>query len=92
MLTRCLAVSLAGEKIRVNCICPGLVDTPLLLSIVKREQMEPEKFRKFAEERIPIGRYLTEDEIAQGALFLVSDRASAITGVVLPIDGGMSAV
>jgi NAD(P)-dependent dehydrogenase (short-subunit alcohol dehydrogenase family) len=91
MLTRCLAVSLAKENIRVNCICPGLVDTPLLLSIATREHMKPEELHKFAVERIPIGRYTTEDEVAQGALFLVSERASAITGIALPIDGGMTA-
>jgi NAD(P)-dependent dehydrogenase (short-subunit alcohol dehydrogenase family) len=92
MLTRCLAVSLAKENIRVNCLCPGLVDTPLLHSIVTRVGMKPEEFRKVASERIPMGRYLTEDELAQAALFLVSDKASAITGVALPVDGGMATV
>jgi NAD(P)-dependent dehydrogenase (short-subunit alcohol dehydrogenase family) len=90
MLTRCLAISLAKENIRVNCICPGLVDTPLLLSIVTRVGMKPEEFQKFAAERIPMGRYVTDYELAQGALFLVSDRSSAITGVALPVDGGMA--
>jgi NAD(P)-dependent dehydrogenase (short-subunit alcohol dehydrogenase family) len=92
MLTRCLAVSLAKDNIRVNCLCPGVVDTALLLSIVTRVGMEPEDFMKFAAGRIPIGRYITEDELAQAALFLVSDKASAITGVALPVDGGMAAV
>jgi NAD(P)-dependent dehydrogenase (short-subunit alcohol dehydrogenase family) len=54
--------------------------------------MKPEEFRKFASERIPMGRYVTEDELAQAALFLVSDKASAITGVALPVDGGMATV
>jgi NAD(P)-dependent dehydrogenase (short-subunit alcohol dehydrogenase family) len=92
MLTRCLAVSLAKENIRVNCLCPGLVDTPLLLSIVTRVGMKPEEFKKFAAERIPMGRYVTEDEVAQAALFLVSDKASSITGAALPVDGGMATV
>jgi NAD(P)-dependent dehydrogenase (short-subunit alcohol dehydrogenase family) len=92
MLTRNLAISLAKENIRVNCICPGLVDTPLLLSIATREGMTPEELHKFAVERIPIGRYTTQDEVVQAALFLVSDKASAITGVALPVDGGMTAL
>lgn len=90
MLTRCLAVSQAQYNIRVNAICPGLVDTPLLNSIAEREGMIPEEMRKFALERIPLGRYVSKDEVAQGALFLASDMASAITGVCLPIDCGMA--
>lgn len=94
MLTRCLAISLAKENIRVNCICPGPVVTPLLLSIPAREPgvMTIEKFHENIIGRTPIGRYITEYEVAQAALFLVSDRASAITGVVLPVDGGTAAV
>jgi NAD(P)-dependent dehydrogenase (short-subunit alcohol dehydrogenase family) len=54
--------------------------------------MTPEELHKFAVERIPIGRYTTQDEVVQAALFLVSDKASAITGVALPVDGGMTAL
>jgi NAD(P)-dependent dehydrogenase (short-subunit alcohol dehydrogenase family) len=92
MLTRNLAVSLAKDNIRVNCVCPGLVATPLLDSIAKREGMTSDDMHKFAIERIPIRRYTNEDEVVQTALFLVSDKASAITGVALPIDGGMTAL
>ncbi|MBN1547924.1 MAG: SDR family oxidoreductase [Syntrophaceae bacterium] len=91
MLTRCLAVSLAKDNIRVNAICPGLVDTPLLHSIAEREGMRTEELRKVAEERIPLGRYISEEEVANGALFLASNLASAITGVCLPVDCGMAA-
>lgn len=92
MLTRCLASYLAKKNIRVNCICPAPVDTPLLLSIAKRQGMTPEELHKFSVGLIPMGRYMTIDEVTQAALFLVSDNASAITGVALPVDGGMTAV
>ena len=92
MLTRCLASHLAKKNIRVNCICPAPVDTPLLHSIATRENMTPEDLHKLSVERIPMGRYITIDEVTQAALFLVSDKASAITGVALPVDGGMAAV
>lgn len=91
MLTKRLAISLAKENIRVNCICPGPVDTPLLQSIANREGMTPGRLQELASARIPIGRYITEEEVAQGALFLVSDSASGITGIALPVDGGMTA-
>lgn len=92
MLTRCLASPLAKKNIRVNCICPAPAETPLLDSIAKRQGVTPEELRRVSVERIPMGRYVTIDEIIQAALFLVSDNASAITGVALPVDGGMATV
>jgi NAD(P)-dependent dehydrogenase (short-subunit alcohol dehydrogenase family) len=92
MLTRCLASSLARKNIRVNCICPAPVDTPLLDSVARRQGVTSEELRRVSVERIPMGRYVTLDEVTQAALFLVSDNASAITGVALPVDGGMAAV
>ncbi len=91
MLTKCLAISLAGENIRVNCICPGPIDTPLLEGVRIRLKQTPEEFRELIEKSIPIGRHITLDEVIQAALFLVSDGASAITAVNLPVDGGMTA-
>jgi len=54
--------------------------------------IDPKEWEKRDMQRIPMGRYITEEEVAEGALFLVSDKASAITGVALPIDGGFLAV
>ncbi len=54
--------------------------------------MTPEELHKFSVERTPIGRYITIDEVTQAALFLVSEKASAITGVALPVDGGMTTI
>lgn len=96
MLTKKLAVDLAKDTIRVNCICPGRVETQMRVSIAEQRAramgIDPEEWAKRDKQRIPMGRYITEKEVADGALFLVSDRASAITGVALPIDGGFLAV
>jgi NAD(P)-dependent dehydrogenase (short-subunit alcohol dehydrogenase family) len=96
MLAKKLAVDLAKENIRVNCLCPARVRTEMRASIAKEKAratgIDPKEWEKRDRERIPIGRYITEEEVVEGALFLVSDRASSITGVALPIDGGFLAV
>ena len=96
MLTKKLAVDLAKDNIRVNCICPGRVKTCMRLSIAEQRAramgIDPKEWEKRDMQRIPMGRYITEEEVAEGALFLVSDKASAITGVALPIDGGFLVV
>jgi NAD(P)-dependent dehydrogenase (short-subunit alcohol dehydrogenase family) len=96
MLTKKLAVDLAKDNIRVNCICPGRVETSSRLSIADQKGQAmgigPEEWVKRDKRRIPMGKYITEKEVVDGALFLVSDRASSITGVALPIDGGFLAV
>jgi NAD(P)-dependent dehydrogenase (short-subunit alcohol dehydrogenase family) len=96
MLTKKLAVDLAKDNIRVNCLCPARVQMPTRRAIAgQRAQamgIDPEEWEKRDRQRIPLGRYVTEKEVVDGALFLVSDRASAITGVSLPIDGGFLAV
>lgn len=96
MLTRKLAADLAKDNIRVNCICPGRVQTEMRVSIAGQKAqamgISPEEWVKRDIQRIPMGRYITEEEVADAALFLVSDKASAITGVALPIDGGFLAV
>jgi NAD(P)-dependent dehydrogenase (short-subunit alcohol dehydrogenase family) len=96
MLTKKLAVDLAKDNIRVNCICPGRVETSSRRSIAEQRGkamgIDPEEWVRRDKQRIPMGRYITEREVVDGALFLVSDRASSITGVALPIDGGFLAV
>ncbi|MBA7712806.1 2,5-dichloro-2,5-cyclohexadiene-1,4-diol dehydrogenase LinX [subsurface metagenome] len=96
MLTRKLAVDLAKDNIRVNCLCPGRVQTGMRPEISQdRAQalgITPEEWEKRDKKRIPLGRFVTEQEVADAALFLVSDKASSITGVALPIDGGFLAV
>ena len=96
MLTRKLAVDLAKDNIRVNCLCPGRVQTGMRPEISQERAralgITPEEWEKRDKKRIPLGRFITEQEVADAALFLVSDKASAITGVALPVDGGFLAV
>jgi NAD(P)-dependent dehydrogenase (short-subunit alcohol dehydrogenase family) len=96
MLTRKLAVDLAKYNIRVNCLCPGRVQTQTRIALAGQKAqargLEPEEWEKRDKQRIPLGRHVTEKEVAEGALFLVSERASGVTGVALPIDGGFLAV
>jgi 3-oxoacyl-[acyl-carrier protein] reductase len=89
MFTRSLARELAREKIRVNCICPGGTDTPMLRGFAADAAKTPSLTELAA--RAPMGRFARPAEIAAAALFLVSDDASYVTGVALPVDGGATA-
>jgi NAD(P)-dependent dehydrogenase (short-subunit alcohol dehydrogenase family) len=82
-LTRALAVDWGKYNINVNCIAPGVIDTPLTQRTFAR-WLTPEQIT----EPIPLGRMGEADEVAKAALFLVSDDAGYITGVTLPVDGG----
>jgi NAD(P)-dependent dehydrogenase (short-subunit alcohol dehydrogenase family) len=89
-LTKVAALELAARKIRVNAICPGAVDTPLMRSNLKAVGDEAEELRKIAASE-PIGRVGLPEEIARAALFLASDEASFATGAPFLIDGGLVA-
>lgn len=85
-LSRELGVEFAKQGVRVNALCPGPVDTPLLQELFAKD---PEK----AERRLvhlPIGRFARAEEIAQGALFLASDDSSYVTASTFLVDGGLS--
>jgi NAD(P)-dependent dehydrogenase (short-subunit alcohol dehydrogenase family) len=90
LLTKSLAVDYARYGIRVNCICPGMVDTPMIRRHIATME-DPEGFRKDRENRHPIGRFIKPEEVAQAALYLASDDSSAITGTALLVDGGLLA-
>jgi meso-butanediol dehydrogenase/(S,S)-butanediol dehydrogenase/diacetyl reductase len=85
-LTRSLAIDWAGHGVRVNAVAPGFTVTPMTEAFFKNET-----FTRAATGRIPLGRLLQADEIAGAIVFLASPLASAITGVVLPVDGGWTA-
>ncbi|MBM3957401.1 MAG: SDR family oxidoreductase [Gemmatimonadetes bacterium] len=85
-LTREMAVGLAKNNIRVNALAPGFAKTHLT-----RTLWEDEKTLALLESLHPLGRLATTEEIAKAALFLASDEASFITGVILPVDGGYTA-
>jgi NAD(P)-dependent dehydrogenase (short-subunit alcohol dehydrogenase family) len=85
-MTRELGVELARRGVRVNALCPGPVDTPLLRELFAKD---PEK----AERRlvhVPMGRFARAEEIAAGALFLASDESSFVTASTFLVDGGIS--
>jgi NAD(P)-dependent dehydrogenase (short-subunit alcohol dehydrogenase family) len=91
-------VRLARENIRVNAVCPGPIDTPMLRVFVARPDqkatagMDPEELvRKRAAGAVPLGRTGRPEEVASAALFLLSDEASFVTGAALPVDGGVTA-
>jgi NAD(P)-dependent dehydrogenase (short-subunit alcohol dehydrogenase family) len=85
-MTRAMAVELSPLGIRVNCIAPGFIRTNMSSVALDKD---PER-RKKVLSRTPMGRLGKPEEVADAALFLVSDAASYITGVVLPVDGGNS--
>lgn len=92
-LARSLALELAKDNIRVNSLCPVATDTPMLGEFIPgrvgHEQML--KIRERLEKAIPLGRLARAEDIANAALFLASDEACMISGVALPIDGGVTA-
>jgi NAD(P)-dependent dehydrogenase (short-subunit alcohol dehydrogenase family) len=89
-LTRQMAREYAAMGIRVNCIAPGTVETPLNLQVLARSP-DPEKLRAAWLKMHPIGRLGKPIDIAYGALYLASDESSWVTGHCLVIDGGLSA-
>jgi NAD(P)-dependent dehydrogenase (short-subunit alcohol dehydrogenase family) len=93
-LARSLAKRHASDGVRVNAICPGAIDTPMLRVFVNRpdqpghNEADPEVLIKAAVARNPMGRAARPEEIAEAAVFLLSDKASFVTGIAMPVDGG----
>lgn len=88
--TRSCAVDLAEKGIRVNCVCPGTTDTPLVRAAVARAP-DPAAARRHLEEVRPLNRLGTPEEIAAAILYLASDQAGYATGAILSVDGGYTA-
>ena len=86
-LTRAMAIDHADQNIRVNCVCPGDVDTDLLRGEGEQLGMEPDAWLAESADR-PMCRVGRPEEIAQSVLFLVSERSSYVTGSVMVVDGG----
>jgi NAD(P)-dependent dehydrogenase (short-subunit alcohol dehydrogenase family) len=91
-LARCIASDYAKSGLRANVIAPGVIDTPLTRYYATGMPGGEAEGLKTLAAMHPIGRYAQPHEIAEAAAFLASDKASFITGVVLPIDGGLTMV
>jgi NAD(P)-dependent dehydrogenase (short-subunit alcohol dehydrogenase family) len=96
-LSRGLAKRYAKEGIRVNAICPGPIDSPMLRVFVNRpdqpghNEADVEALVQKAAGLTPMGRNARPEEIAEAAVFLLSDKASYVTGIAMPVDGGQMA-
>jgi NAD(P)-dependent dehydrogenase (short-subunit alcohol dehydrogenase family) len=86
-MTRELAVEFARRGVRVNALCPGPVETPLLMRLFSEDPAAYERRRV----HLPMGRLAQAREIANGALFLASDESSYVTGATFLVDGGLTA-
>jgi NAD(P)-dependent dehydrogenase (short-subunit alcohol dehydrogenase family) len=87
VMTKAMAIDHGKQGIRVNCLCPGDVETPMLATDAEARRMTYADYMKGAANR-PLGRVGTPSELARAALFLASDDSSFMTGAALVVDGG----
>ncbi|NIM90566.1 MAG: glucose 1-dehydrogenase [Candidatus Aminicenantes bacterium] len=90
LLTKAMAIDHGAQGIRINCICPGDVDTPMLTEDARQRGQPWKEYLVNASDR-PLGRIGKPDEIANAALFLASEDSSFMTGAILAVDGGGTA-
>jgi meso-butanediol dehydrogenase / (S,S)-butanediol dehydrogenase / diacetyl reductase len=91
LLTKAMALDHAHEKIRVNCICPSIVETPLGAASLAGSSSDPDEARRIRAREIPLGRLGKPEDVAELAVYLASDEADWVTGAAWPIDGGLMA-
>lgn len=91
LLTKCMAVDHAADKVRVNCICPGFIETDLTAAVLSQAP-DPDAVRRERTAVHPIGRLGTPEDVAGMAVYLASDESAWVTGAALPVDGGYLAV
>ncbi|MCJ7607900.1 MAG: glucose 1-dehydrogenase [Thermoplasmata archaeon] len=88
LMTKCLALDYADRGIRVNCVCPGEIETPMFMQEVSRRGVSVDEYRKEICAFHPIGRLGRPEEVAKAVAFLASEESSFITGTALSVDGG----
>ncbi|MGY5855088.1 MAG: SDR family NAD(P)-dependent oxidoreductase [Candidatus Thorarchaeota archaeon] len=88
-LTKALAADFGPDNIRVNCICPGAIETPMLERVMEK-QGNPSDVRDRRLKNYPLGRFGYPDEVAQTALFLASEESTFVTGATIVVDGGFT--
>jgi len=91
LMTKAMALDHAREGIRVNAVCPGDCDTPMLDTEAAQRGVDPLESRGEAGEAVPVGRIGWPEEVAKLVAYLASDAAAFITGAAIPIDGGNTA-
>lgn len=88
MLCRAMALDYASQNVRVNCVCPASIDTPLQEADIRTREVPRAQAIRDDQEAHPLGRYGTPEEVARTALFLSCDDSSFTTGSAFPVDGG----
>jgi NAD(P)-dependent dehydrogenase (short-subunit alcohol dehydrogenase family) len=90
LLTKSLALDYGCDNIRVNCLCPGITDTPALRRHIETSA-DPEALTRERLSRVPLGRFLTPQDMGRAAVYLTSDDSDGITGIAHVVDGGLLA-
>jgi meso-butanediol dehydrogenase / (S,S)-butanediol dehydrogenase / diacetyl reductase len=90
LLTKAMALDHAQHNIRVNCICPAIVETPLVKGLFSDAE-NGQKLREARISTLPLGRFGQPQDVAELAVFLASDESSWLTGTAIPLDGGLTA-
>jgi NAD(P)-dependent dehydrogenase (short-subunit alcohol dehydrogenase family) len=90
-LTRSVSAEVAHEGIRVNAVCPGLTDTPMLRAMIQGNSADPDMADKLVHS-VPIGRIAQADEIADAIIWLIGNNATYVVGAAIAVDGGVTAV
>jgi len=92
-MTKSLALAHAADGIRVNCVCPGFVETDMWTAVAREQgalmKMTPEEFTRQRAAQVPLGRMERPEDVAQVIAFLASDRSGYMTGQALSVDGGL---
>ena len=90
MLTKAMALDHAHENVRVNCICPSIVETELVKGLFNDSE-QGQRLRQSRMGTIPLGRFGKPADVAALAVFLASEESSWLTGAAIPLDGGLTA-